>query len=118
MQAREFQELAKTEALNAARDMVQEKRSVIFAIERLILTVFDRSTSQNHDTVDLHGTTVAEAIVIIKEILKNEGSSISQGRLSSSIFHTRPLSIVLFYQYRSSFWPLPCESSFSLDQIL
>ncbi|KAH9479696.1 Smr domain-containing protein [Psilocybe cubensis] len=62
--AREFQELAKTEALNAAREMVSEKRN----------------NSQNKDTVDLHGTTVAEAIAIVKEILKNEGSTISQAK--------------------------------------
>ncbi|KAF9564232.1 hypothetical protein CPC08DRAFT_721095 [Agrocybe pediades] len=57
--AREFQELARQEALNAARVMVQEKRT----------------SSVNHDTVDLHGTTAAEAIVIVKEILKEELSS-------------------------------------------
>lgn len=40
-----------------------------------------RVTSENSDTVDLHGTTVAEAITIVKEILNDEASSISQGRL-------------------------------------
>ncbi|KDR68025.1 hypothetical protein GALMADRAFT_1060320 [Galerina marginata CBS 339.88] len=62
--AREFQELAKQESLNAARELVHAKRA----------------NSQNHDTVDLHGTTVAEAIVIVKEILKEESTSISQAK--------------------------------------
>ncbi|KAF8872844.1 hypothetical protein CPB84DRAFT_659842 [Gymnopilus junonius] len=61
--AREFQELARQEALNAARVMVQEKRI----------------NSQKHDTIDLHGTTVAEALVIVKEIIKDESSAINNG---------------------------------------
>ncbi|KAF8966228.1 hypothetical protein BDZ97DRAFT_1808314 [Flammula alnicola] len=62
--AREFQEVARQEALNAARAMVHAKRT----------------NSGNSDTVDLHGTTVVEAIVIIKEILNGEASSISQAK--------------------------------------
>lgn len=34
-----------------------------------------RLSSNNQDTVDLHGTTAAEAIVIVKEILQSQGSS-------------------------------------------
>ncbi|KAF8200399.1 hypothetical protein BJ912DRAFT_921859 [Pholiota molesta] len=68
--AREFQEVARQEALNAARALVQSKRQV------LILII----SSGNSDTIDLHGTTVAEAITIVKEILHDEGSSISQAR--------------------------------------
>lgn len=44
--------------------MVQEKRAI----------------SQNHDTIDLHGITVAEALVIVKEIIKDESSAINQGK--------------------------------------
>ncbi|KAF8903521.1 hypothetical protein CPB84DRAFT_1835897 [Gymnopilus junonius] len=62
--SREFQELARQEALNAARVMVQEKRI----------------NSQKHDTIDLHGTTVAEALVIVKEIIKDESSAINNGK--------------------------------------
>ncbi|KJA27928.1 hypothetical protein HYPSUDRAFT_62325 [Hypholoma sublateritium FD-334 SS-4] len=62
--AREFQEVARQEGLNAARAMVHSKRV----------------TSGNSDTVDLHGTTVAEAITIVKEILNDEASSISQAK--------------------------------------
>ncbi|KAF8652168.1 hypothetical protein AX16_004525 [Volvariella volvacea WC 439] len=59
--AREFQELAKQESLNAARVMVHNKREA------------------SHDkTVDLHGATAAEAIVIVKEILEQEGASQSK----------------------------------------
>jgi len=43
-----------------------------------------RSNSGNSDTIDLHGTTAAEAIVIVKEILNSEASSISQGKLCVS----------------------------------
>ena len=41
-----------------------------------------RSNSGNSDTIDLHGTTIAEAVVIVKEILDREASSISQGKAS------------------------------------
>jgi hypothetical protein len=34
-----------------------------------------RSTSQGRDTVDLHGTTISEATAIVKEILRQDGSS-------------------------------------------
>ncbi|KAF9460544.1 hypothetical protein BDZ94DRAFT_1299845 [Collybia nuda] len=62
--ARAFQELAKNEALNAARTMVESKRVL----------------SNNPDSVDLHGTTASEAIVIMKEILQSQGSSQTQGK--------------------------------------
>ncbi|KIM44810.1 hypothetical protein M413DRAFT_442777 [Hebeloma cylindrosporum] len=68
--AREFQEIARQEALNGAREMVLSKRS----------------NSGNNDTIDLHGTTAAEAIVIVKEILNSEASS--------SISQTKPLKII------------------------
>ncbi|KAJ6616952.1 hypothetical protein B0H10DRAFT_2034899 [Mycena sp. CBHHK59/15] len=48
--AREFQEIARREALDAARAMVAKRRS--------------------GDTVDLHGVTAAEAVVIVEEILR------------------------------------------------
>ncbi|KAF5384627.1 hypothetical protein D9757_007513 [Collybiopsis confluens] len=51
--AREFQELAKKDALEAARMMVESKRL----------------TSREDDTVDLHGTTASEAAVIALETL-------------------------------------------------
>ncbi|KAJ7308544.1 hypothetical protein DFH08DRAFT_719755, partial [Mycena albidolilacea] len=53
--AREFQEVARREALEAARMMVRERRQ--------------------GDTVDLHGVTAAEAVVIVKEILGEGGWS-------------------------------------------
>ncbi|KAH0836477.1 hypothetical protein J3R83DRAFT_8086 [Lanmaoa asiatica] len=55
-QARDFQELARREALNEARIMVESKRSA----------------AADHNTVDLHGTSISEAIVIVKEILEHE----------------------------------------------
>ncbi|KAJ7498013.1 hypothetical protein B0H11DRAFT_1998295 [Mycena galericulata] len=54
--AREFQQMAKREALDAARMMVESKR---FA-------------SRDRDTVDLHGVTAAEAVVIVNEILREK----------------------------------------------
>ncbi|KAH7885770.1 hypothetical protein F5I97DRAFT_1875240 [Phlebopus sp. FC_14] len=57
--AREFQELARREALNEARIMVESKRSM----------------APDRSTVDLHGTCKSEAIAIIKEILEKEGCS-------------------------------------------
>ncbi|KAJ7173502.1 hypothetical protein C8R46DRAFT_1174927 [Mycena filopes] len=52
--AREFQEVARREALDAARVMVSAKRTT-------------------PDTVDLHGVTAAEAVVIVDEILAEGG---------------------------------------------
>ncbi|KAF8074682.1 hypothetical protein FPV67DRAFT_1777505 [Lyophyllum atratum] len=60
--AREFQELARTEALNAARVMVESKRLA----------------SSTQCEVDLHGTTVSEAIIIVKEILAAQDTSPSK----------------------------------------
>ncbi|KZT70763.1 hypothetical protein DAEQUDRAFT_724889 [Daedalea quercina L-15889] len=57
--ARELQQQARQEQLDAAREMVQAKRV----------------SSAFGDTVDLHGTTVAEATQIVKDVLRNGGSS-------------------------------------------
>ncbi|KIK07840.1 hypothetical protein K443DRAFT_128933 [Laccaria amethystina LaAM-08-1] len=57
--AREFQEMARQETLNAARAMVESRRLA----------------SRDQDTVDLHGTTVSEAVVIIKETLRIQAAS-------------------------------------------
>ncbi|KAI9573873.1 hypothetical protein HD554DRAFT_563820 [Boletus coccyginus] len=57
--AREFQELARGEALNEARIMVELKRSA----------------APDRNTVDLHGTSISEAVVIVKEILAHESCS-------------------------------------------
>ncbi|KAF7345396.1 Smr domain-containing protein [Mycena venus] len=56
--AREFQEVARREALQAARMMVQSRRH-----------------DGTPDTVDLHGVTAAEAVVIVNEILSEGGWS-------------------------------------------
>ncbi|PFH51010.1 hypothetical protein AMATHDRAFT_75206 [Amanita thiersii Skay4041] len=60
--AREFQELAKREAFNAARAKVHAKRQ----------------SSQDKDTLDLHGTTVTEAVTIVKEELQQQHYSASK----------------------------------------
>ncbi|KAI0924875.1 hypothetical protein AcW2_005626 [Taiwanofungus camphoratus] len=60
--ARELQQQARQEQLGAAREMVQAKRL----------------SSSNGDTVDLHGTTVSEAIQIVKDILHEGGISASK----------------------------------------
>jgi len=65
--AREFEELARREQLENARVMVETKRM----------------SSPNLDTIDLHGTRVAEAVVIVREILQRDGCSA-----------TKPLKIV------------------------
>ncbi|KAG6856444.1 hypothetical protein H0H87_004409 [Tephrocybe sp. NHM501043] len=52
--AREFQEAARVESLNAARSFVESKRAA----------------SGDPYTADLHGTTASEAISIVKEILQ------------------------------------------------
>lgn len=60
--AREFQEMAKNEALENARIMVDSKRSF----------------TGKYDEIDLHGTTVFEAVTIVKEILQDINCSPSQ----------------------------------------
>ncbi|KAF9219707.1 hypothetical protein BS17DRAFT_821355 [Gyrodon lividus] len=62
--AREFQELARREALNEARIMVESKR-----------LVRRRSAAADRSTIDLHGTCVSEAVALVKEILESEGCS-------------------------------------------
>ena len=42
-----------------------------------ILVVY-RTSSVNHSTIDLHGTSVAEAVVIVRDILQLEGCSPSR----------------------------------------
>ncbi|THH20654.1 hypothetical protein EW146_g747 [Bondarzewia mesenterica] len=61
-QARELQEEARQEALVAARTRVEEK---------IVTTAIGT-------TVDLHGTTVAEAIAIAKEVLAERGATAAQ----------------------------------------
>ncbi|KAG5722796.1 Smr domain-containing protein [Termitomyces sp. T112] len=60
--AREFQELAQMEAVNAARTMVESRRT----------------TSGDPYSVDLHGTTAYEAIIIVKDILQTLPTSQSK----------------------------------------
>ncbi|KAF9448943.1 hypothetical protein P691DRAFT_813372 [Macrolepiota fuliginosa MF-IS2] len=60
--AREFQEMAKQEALENARIMVDSKRV----------------SAGKYDEIDLHGTTVFEAVTIVKEILQDFTCSPSQ----------------------------------------
>ncbi|KAF5353148.1 hypothetical protein D9758_008732 [Tetrapyrgos nigripes] len=70
--AREFQEMAKQDKLDAARVMVERKRMA----------------SQDRSTVDLHGTTVAEAEQIVKEMLsklKSQPLKIVTGRGAHSV---------------------------------
>src|SRR5882762_1189706 len=59
------------------------------------------SRATNRDTIDLHGTSVSEAIVIVKDILQQEGSSPST-YFSSGLFScpltafllAKPLTII------------------------
>ncbi|KAJ2917107.1 hypothetical protein MD484_g3278, partial [Candolleomyces efflorescens] len=55
--AREFQEAAKKESLNAAKAMVLRKQAL----------------SGEYDAIDLHGTTVNEAMEIVLELLESRG---------------------------------------------
>ncbi|KAL1710835.1 hypothetical protein EV121DRAFT_192061 [Schizophyllum commune] len=57
--AREFQEIARKEALAHARHTVEAKMRA----------------SRDGRTLDLHGTTAAEAVVIVKDILERVGAS-------------------------------------------
>ncbi|KZT21204.1 hypothetical protein NEOLEDRAFT_1139855 [Neolentinus lepideus HHB14362 ss-1] len=57
--AREYRELERAAALDAAKSMIEEKRAC----------------SSDKSSVDLHGTTIAEAIVIVKDILRAESAS-------------------------------------------
>ncbi|KAF9077984.1 hypothetical protein BDP27DRAFT_1310536 [Rhodocollybia butyracea] len=59
--AREYQEVAKKDALDAARMMVESKRI----------------SSGNPDTIDMHGITASEAIVIVSETLASMACSSS-----------------------------------------
>ncbi|KAH6916305.1 hypothetical protein BKA70DRAFT_1255301 [Coprinopsis sp. MPI-PUGE-AT-0042] len=83
--AREFQEMAKKESVNAARAMVLRKRNA----------------SGDKSSIDLHGTTVAEAIVIVEEILAEQPTSqarplkIITGRGSHSVNQTSVLKPAL-----------------------
>ncbi|KAF8552860.1 hypothetical protein OG21DRAFT_1510939 [Imleria badia] len=74
--AREFQELARREALNEARIMVESKRSA----------------GSDRNTIDLHGTSISEAVVIVKEILQHESCSAG----------TSPVFTVSVYRSRHS----------------
>ncbi|EMD39160.1 hypothetical protein CERSUDRAFT_93203 [Gelatoporia subvermispora B] len=60
--ARELQQQAQKESLEGARAMVEATRS----------------GSANGDTIDLHGTTVAEAVQIVKDILRAQGASVAR----------------------------------------
>ncbi|KAJ4479685.1 hypothetical protein C8J55DRAFT_560838 [Lentinula edodes] len=66
--ARQFQELAKKDALEAARMMVESKRL----------------SSQERDAIDLHGTTACEAIIIVSEHLASSECSSRRGTHSAN----------------------------------
>ncbi|KAJ3512601.1 hypothetical protein NLJ89_g3418 [Agrocybe chaxingu] len=77
--AKELEQVAREEMLSVAREIVLSKRR----------------THGNQDTIDLHGTTVSEAIVIVKEILNDRASTISQGRSSVLFVHVSLLAQLL-----------------------
>jgi len=69
------------EQLENARIMIESNRhDTSLSLERpnSDLRCNWRLSSHNHDTIDLHGTRVAEAVVIVKEILQRDGCSPSK----------------------------------------
>jgi hypothetical protein len=76
--AREVQEVARKEQLESARLIVESKRFFLFLLFGAATEsdlAAHRMAPQNRDVVDLHGTSVAEATVIVKEILQQDGCS-------------------------------------------
>ncbi|KAG2011349.1 hypothetical protein CC2G_011482 [Coprinopsis cinerea AmutBmut pab1-1] len=92
--AREFQEMAKKESLNAARAMVHRKRMA----------------SNEKNTIDLHGTTVVEALAIVREVLAEQPTSqarplkIITGRGSHSVNQTSVLKPALKKRLTEEGW--------------
>ena len=80
VQAREWKQIEKQEALNAAREMVRTKRYA-YVNDRFqsIDRIEQSATHASRDVIDLHGTTVAEALVIVREILNQRADSIASG---------------------------------------
>lgn len=72
-----MQTQAREEALDAAREMVMSKRLASLLIYLFFMShgLVLRNTGPYVDTVDLHGTTVAEAIAIVQEMLLEKPSS-------------------------------------------
>lgn len=73
VQARNLQEQARKENLNAAWDLVESKRyAVPFDLDLTPCSqnCCRRVSRGNNCSIDLHGTTVAEAIQIVKGVLK------------------------------------------------
>ncbi len=78
--------MARKEALNLARAMVQEKRC--FGLPSCcpqLLTPPFRLASGDPNSIDLHGTTVPEALAIVQETLKDFNPSPSQFSILLSV---------------------------------
>jgi hypothetical protein len=71
--AREVQEVMRREQLENARLVVEAKRYFLFFPRRSISSL--NLVCRTSDTVDLHGTTITEATIIVKEILQQDGCS-------------------------------------------
>ncbi|KAF4593134.1 hypothetical protein EYR38_008844 [Pleurotus pulmonarius] len=82
--AREFQELARKEALNAAKAVVEAKRV----------------STPKQDTIDLHGTSISEAVIIVEDTLK--GYNASPGMSLCSFGY-----IPLVNKHHDTFRPVP-----------
>lgn len=107
-QARELQEQQKQRALDAARLMVEEKRyvglcSMTLRTKFLLDHFLISSACTEHDTLDLHGLTVAEACVIVQEAINASPPSLGSrsqalllpGRLLLSVSAlAQPLKII------------------------
>jgi DNA-nicking Smr family endonuclease len=94
--------MAKKESVNAARAMVLRKRwACMNKVQDAFLTNGDRNASGDKSSIDLHGTTVAEATVIVEEILAEQPTSqarplkIITGRGSHSVNQTSVLKPAL-----------------------
>jgi DNA-nicking Smr family endonuclease len=68
-----MQEIARKEALDAARSMVEAKRHILsmFISSSQLTPISYRLSSNDQFTVDLHGTTVSEAIAVVRDILRS-----------------------------------------------
>ena len=69
----------------------------------VLTPLLQRFASNDPGTVDLHGTTVNEAIVLIKEVLEAEGSSQSMSLIPSECEWTKcQPNFICYYQVNLS----------------
>jgi hypothetical protein len=81
--------MARKDSMEAAQLLVESKRYVLSYSMELWYSFVVSTTSRDTDTIDLHGTTAAEAVYVAKNILWQQGKDKDGGMFTATYGSSR-----------------------------